>query len=188
MEGIIENYSELATKISEETGKQVGVLTQDQDIEDVDSSKWFLIYFESADFPKPLKFVSVNRLGVDQCEAVERWQDADGNMYEVLRKDWTRSYPKELSAEEIAAPPPSTPEIIQEAEPLMLRVPVAFLAHMLNTTISGAQRKFCVKGDIGLDELKAWVEKHSGSANYQRWVEMVEKIERKLISEYEKTK
>ena len=162
--------------------------SQDQDIKDVDVSKWFLIYFESADFPKPLKFVSINRQGADQCEAIERWQDEDGKVYEVLRKDWTRSYPRELSAEEVAAPPPPAPEVVKEAEPLALRVPVAFLAHMLNTTISGAQRKFCVKGDMGLDDLKVWIEKHAGSGNHQRWVEMVEKMEMKLIAEHEKAK
>ena len=62
----------------------------------------------------------------------------------------------------------------------MSQVPIAYVAQMLNTTISKASRKFGGKGHIELEDLIDWVEKHSGHVNYRHWVEIIEKLEKKL--------
>jgi len=65
----------------------------------------------------------------------------------------------------------------------MYNVPIAFIAKMLNTTISKAQRKFGGKGHVELEELIEWVEKHSSHVNYRHWIEMIEKLEKNLAKE-----
>ena len=65
----------------------------------------------------------------------------------------------------------------------MYNVPIAFVAQMLNTTISKAQRKFEGKGHVEIEELIEWVEKHSGHINYRHWIEMIEKLEKNLAKE-----
>lgn len=65
----------------------------------------------------------------------------------------------------------------------MNKVPIAFVAQMLNTTISKAQRKFGGKGHIELEELIEWAEKHSSNVNYRHWIEMIEKVEKNLAKE-----
>lgn|GEM_PF-3142266 len=171
----------MAAKISNETGKEIIILTTDQNVDDIDTSKWYLICFDAADFPKPLKFVSIRHQSLGNSGDSEIWQDEEGNAYEVLRKGGSRECPRELSKTEEAT---EAAAVIQEKELSPLRVPIAFLAKMLNTTISAAQRKFGVKGDMGLDELKSWLEAHSGNSNYHRWVDMIEKIEKKLTTEH----
>ncbi len=65
----------------------------------------------------------------------------------------------------------------------MIQVPIAFVAKMLNTTISKAQRKFGGRGHIELEDLIEWVEKHSDHVNYRHWIEMIEKLEKNLAKE-----
>lgn len=65
----------------------------------------------------------------------------------------------------------------------MKQVPIAFVAQMLNTTISKAQRKFGGRGHVEMEELIEWVEKHSGNINYRYWVKMIEKLEKNLAKE-----
>jgi len=65
----------------------------------------------------------------------------------------------------------------------MYNVPIAFVAKMLNTTISKAQRKFGGKGHVELEELIEWSEKHSSNVNYRHWIEMIEKLEKNLAKE-----
>ncbi len=65
----------------------------------------------------------------------------------------------------------------------MIKVPIAFVAKMLNTTISKAQRKFGGKGHIEIEELIEWVEMHSANVNYRHWIEMIEKLEKNLAKE-----
>ena len=65
----------------------------------------------------------------------------------------------------------------------MNKVPIAFVAKMLNTTISKAQRKFGGKGHIDLEDLIEWVERHSDNVNYRHWIEMIEKLEKNLSKE-----
>ena len=52
----------------------------------------------------------------------------------------------------------------------MNKVPIAFVAKMLNTTISKAQRKFGGKGHIELEDLIEWIERHSDNVNYRHWI------------------
>ena len=65
----------------------------------------------------------------------------------------------------------------------MNKVPIAFVAQMLNTTISKAQRKLGGRGHVELEELIEWVEKHSSNVNYRHWIEMIEKLEKNLAKE-----
>jgi hypothetical protein len=65
----------------------------------------------------------------------------------------------------------------------MSKVPIAFVAKMLNTTISKAQRKFGGKGHVELEDLIEWVERHSDNVNYRHWIEMIEKLEKNLAKE-----
>ena len=65
----------------------------------------------------------------------------------------------------------------------MIKVPIAFVAQMLNTTISKAQRKSGGKGHIELEELIEWVEKHSANVNYRHRIELIEKLEKNLVKE-----
>jgi hypothetical protein len=72
-------------------------------------------------------------------------------------------------------------ERFPEAE--MNKVPIAFVAKMLNTTISKARRKFGGRGQIEMEELIEWVERHSGHVNYRHWIDMIEKAEQNLAKE-----
>jgi hypothetical protein len=74
-------------------------------------------------------------------------------------------------------------EVEQFTEAEMNKVPIAFVAKMLNTTISKAQRKFGGKGHIDMEELIEWVERHSDNVNYFRWIEMIKKAEENLAKE-----
>ena len=65
----------------------------------------------------------------------------------------------------------------------MYKVPIAFVAQMLNTTISKAQRRFGGRGHVELEELIEWVEKHSKHINYRHWIEMIEKLEKSMAKE-----
>lgn len=89
-------YEELAERLQTESGKEVSVLRRDQNVEDIDISKWYLIYFEDNEFDVPLKFVSIKRRGPDYYADTEIWKDADGNRYEVGRTDYARKHLKKL--------------------------------------------------------------------------------------------
>ncbi len=62
----------------------------------------------------------------------------------------------------------------------MNKVPIAFVARMLNTSISQARRRFGGRGHIDIEELIEWVEKHSDNVNYFRWIGMIKKAEENL--------
>lgn len=66
-----------------------------------------------------------------------------------------------------------------------MEVPIAFVAMILNTTISKAQRKFGGKGHVALEDLIEWVEKHSGHTNYHYWIESINKLEKRLAANEE---
>ena len=70
-----------------------------------------------------------------------------------------------------------------EEDAKVKQVPIAFVAQMLNTTISKAQRKFGGRGHVEMEELIEWVEKHSGHVNYRHWIEMIKKAEQNLAKE-----
>jgi hypothetical protein len=67
-----------------------------------------------------------------------------------------------------------------DSEAEMNKVPIAFVARMLNTSISKARRRFGGRGHIEIEELIEWVEKHSDNVNYFRWIEMIKKAEENL--------
>jgi hypothetical protein len=69
-------------------------------------------------------------------------------------------------------------ELYTEAE--MNKVPIAFVARMLNTSISKARRRFGGRGHMEIEELIEWVEKHSDNVNYFRWIAMIQKVEENL--------
>ena len=71
----------------------------------------------------------------------------------------------------------------KEEDARVKQVPIAFVAQMLNTTISKAQRKFGGRGHVEMEDLIEWVEKHSGNINYRHWIEMIEKLENNLAKE-----
>jgi hypothetical protein len=68
----------------------------------------------------------------------------------------------------------------KDSEAEMNKVPIAFVARMLNTSTSKARRRFGGRGHVEIEELIEWVEKHSENENYFRWIEMIKKAEENL--------